>query len=443
MEPVNAALRSGITALVSEEMAAALEAGYSRIRVADASEQYKTGEPDRAREMVQNVFGDFEANASEFHETLEETDERLYETFEHDHLEGLISAIENGNDDAVRTHVEGVHETLMQFEEQILPTAAVSGVEGSYLAARALDAAGVAALGNTETARTVVSDALAYFERGAAGFHDAIEQADEERYESFETGLETLEDEIGADSTTAADTAVSRAIEAVYAVIEVGGSGAEAASPLLSDIFAHFEEARVHDLVEEADQDSYEAFESALDGYIKGLEDGKRPDEYVSTYAESCLQVQFAVAGAPDEAPANPGGGEETSDDGEDTTLEGGPNVVEGVPDEADHVVDLQAVAFEPAELTIQQGETVAWRFAAGEAHNVVAYESELPVDADYWASGGFESESAAREGWENGRGAVQSGQSYVKTFETAGEYEYFCVPHEAAGMVGTIIVEG
>ena len=118
--------------------------------------------------------------------------------------------------------------------------------------------------------------------------------------------------------------------------------------------------------------------------------------------------------------------GSETSEwEKEESGLEGGPNVVEGVPDGADHVVDMQAVSFEPAELTIEQGDTVAWTYAAGEAHSVSAYQDGIPEDAEYWASGGFESEEAARTGWENGQGAVQSGQSYVHTFEATGTHEY------------------
>jgi plastocyanin len=57
-----------------------------------------------------------------------------------------------------------------------------------------------------------------------------------------------------------------------------------------------------------------------------------------------------------------------------------------------------------------------------------------VPDGASYWASGGFESEEAARSGWEAGRGAGQSGQSYVRTLETTGTHEYFGIPHEAAG---------
>nr|WP_241658490.1 plastocyanin/azurin family copper-binding protein [Halorubrum sp. BOL3-1] len=102
----------------------------------------------------------------------------------------------------------------------------------------------------------------------------------------------------------------------------------------------------------------------------------------------------------------------------------------------------MNAVAFEPERLTVSPGDTVAWAHNAGEPHNVVAHADEIPETADYWASGGFESEEAARTGWENGEGAVQSGQSYVRTFETAGTHEYFCVPHEAAGMVGSVTVE-
>ena len=135
--------------------------------------------------------------------------------------------------------------------------------------------------------------------------------------------------------------------------------------------------------------------------------------------------------------------GSETSDGEEgESEFEGGPNVVEGVPDDADHVIDMNAAAFEPAELTVSQGDTVAWPHAAGEAHSVSAYQDDVPEDAGYWASGGFESEEAARTGWENGQGAVQSGQTYVHTFETTGTHEYFCIPHEAAGMVGSVTVE-
>jgi plastocyanin len=63
-----------------------------------------------------------------------------------------------------------------------------------------------------------------------------------------------------------------------------------------------------------------------------------------------------------------------------------------------------------------------------------------IPESTQCWVSGGFDSESATREGWENGQGAVRSGESSVHTFETEGIHEYSYSPHEAAGMAGTVV---
>jgi plastocyanin len=84
------------------------------------------------------------------------------------------------------------------------------------------------------------------------------------------------------------------------------------------------------------------------------------------------------------------------------------------------------------------------WNAMRARLHDAVALgTAESFADgAAYWASGGFDSQLAAETGWDEGTGAVQSGQSYVHTFETAGTHGYFCVPHEAAGMVGTVVVE-
>jgi plastocyanin len=223
----------------------------------------------------------------------------------------------------------------------------------------------------------------------------------------------------------------------MYAVVgSAGGSFGELAGSLAQDVFADFEEARVHELLEEADAGAYETFEERLGSFAESLS-----AETLSAFATATLRAQFAVAGALDSAPVAAGEGG-SSESGGDSNLQGGPNVVEGVPDDADHVVTMQAVAFEPEELTVTVGDTVAFEHAAGEAHNVVAYEDEIPEGADYWASGGFDSQEAAEAGWEDGKGAVQAGQSYVHTFETPGTHGYYCVPHEAAGMVGTVVVE-
>ena len=43
--------------------------------------------------------------------------------------------------------------------------------------------------------------------------------------------------------------------------------------------------------------------------------------------------------------------------------------------------------------------------------------------------------------GWEGHETIENTGFSYEHTFETLGTYEYYCQPHQSAGMVGTIEV--
>lgn len=98
-------------------------------------------------------------------------------------------------------------------------------------------------------------------------------------------------------------------------------------------------------------------------------------------------------------------------------------------------------LVFEPAELTVTVGETVTWENVGTVTHTVTAYGDKIPDGATYFASGGFDTEQAARDSYPD-TGGIGEGQSYVHSFETAGTVEYFCIPHEANGMTGTITVE-
>lgn len=101
------------------------------------------------------------------------------------------------------------------------------------------------------------------------------------------------------------------------------------------------------------------------------------------------------------------------------------------------------SMTFEPDALTVETGTTVTWNNDGSVPHTVTAYEESIPEDAAYFASGDFESEEAARDGFKSGDGGLlDGGESYEHTFETAGSYEYFCIPHEQSGMTGTITVE-
>jgi len=101
--------------------------------------------------------------------------------------------------------------------------------------------------------------------------------------------------------------------------------------------------------------------------------------------------------------------------------------------------VDMtDGLVFDPEEITVEAGDTVVWENVGSVGHSVTAYEDEIPEGADYWASGGFDTEQDAREGYPD-RGDIPGGESYEHTFETVGTHAYFCIPHEGAGMVGAV----
>jgi plastocyanin len=108
--------------------------------------------------------------------------------------------------------------------------------------------------------------------------------------------------------------------------------------------------------------------------------------------------------------------------------------------DECD--VGMSTNAYLPETHETSVGSTVVWRNTSSRAHTVTAYEGGLPDGARYFASGGFGSESDAREAWDTGiDGGINPGGTFEYTVEVPGTYAYFCIPHERQGMVGTIEV--
>lgn len=432
----------------------AVAAGWNRMRsrLYDPVALASAGATDAAAESAQTVFGRFEEAGGEYgvHEMLEETDEEAYEGFE-DALGALRQAVEDGD-------VETALEEAGRADEHL---AAVQRVHLSENDAYALDLLALATtVGDTRIAEAAGGDGgeigtsvLQRWETAEA--HDHVEEADGEAYKTFEGAVS----DVANGDTGGFGDALTAAVEGAYAVADneeavgtarfgtMAAQGYDAAlvhdtggdgSPVMNDVFGRFEQARVHEMVEEADEEAYEGFEGALDEYVGALEDGDGVRDSVGGYVDATVRASFAVAGASDESPV---GESEGGGHGDGSELSGGPNVHEGEPD-ADHVVEMTAVAYEPETVEVSQGDTVAWVYAGGEPHTVTAYGDGIPDEADYWGSGDFSSEEAAREGWENSEGAVQDGEYYKRTFETTGTHEYFCIPHEAAGMVGEVVVE-
>lgn len=103
--------------------------------------------------------------------------------------------------------------------------------------------------------------------------------------------------------------------------------------------------------------------------------------------------------------------------------------------------VDTQGGLFEPDRLVVDLGETVTWWNIQSREHTVTAYEGRMPDGAAYFASGGFDSEVAARgEAFE--AGLLGPGDRFEHQFTVPGHYHYCCIPHEDFDtMAGTIVV--
>ncbi|WP_158057565.1 plastocyanin/azurin family copper-binding protein [Halorussus halophilus] len=98
------------------------------------------------------------------------------------------------------------------------------------------------------------------------------------------------------------------------------------------------------------------------------------------------------------------------------------------------------SLVFDPDETTVTPGTTVTWENVGSVGHSVTAYEDEIPDGAEYFASGGFDSEQAARNAYPD-PGEIGGGETYQHTFDVEGTYGYFCIPHESAGMVAELTV--
>ena len=85
---------------------------------------------------------------------------------------------------------------------------------------------------------------------------------------------------------------------------------------------------------------------------------------------------------------------------------------------------------FEPHVVWIEPGGTVTWTLESG-AHSTTAYHPNnskplrIPEGASAW----------------NSEVLSEQGATFERTFETEGVFDYFCIPHESLGMIGSVIV--
>jgi plastocyanin len=81
--------------------------------------------------------------------------------------------------------------------------------------------------------------------------------------------------------------------------------------------------------------------------------------------------------------------------------------------------VRMEDNSFDPANMTVEPGTTVTWVQSGNNPHTTTSYDG-------LWDSGMIEG---------------GSGGTFSFTFEEPGTFEYFCIPHESLGMIGSVTV--
>jgi plastocyanin len=89
-------------------------------------------------------------------------------------------------------------------------------------------------------------------------------------------------------------------------------------------------------------------------------------------------------------------------------------------------------LAFEPKRTEVSIGEKVTWKNVGKVAHTVTADKSKA-------ADPSLVSVPSGTKQWDSG--FVGEMESFSRTFKQPGTYRYICIPHEGAGMVGSVVV--
>lgn len=89
---------------------------------------------------------------------------------------------------------------------------------------------------------------------------------------------------------------------------------------------------------------------------------------------------------------------------------------------------DSGQLIFVPAKTSICKGDSVKWINNKGGPHNVVFDEDNIPA--------GVNQEKISMDDQ-----LGEEGDTFTMSFDTAGEYQYYCEPHRGAGMNAVLVV--
>lgn len=93
----------------------------------------------------------------------------------------------------------------------------------------------------------------------------------------------------------------------------------------------------------------------------------------------------------------------------------------------------VDELKFEPPRVTVKAGETVEWKNVSALVHTVTDDPKLVARDADYALPEGAKPFNS---------GDIKPNGTYKHPFKVPGTYKYFCIPHEAAGMIAEVVVK-
>jgi plastocyanin len=103
-------------------------------------------------------------------------------------------------------------------------------------------------------------------------------------------------------------------------------------------------------------------------------------------------------------------------------------------------VGDAKGYRFEPSSITIKAGDGVKWVNVTGGPHNVTFWSDSIPSGAAAVLGKNMAQTTAPL----TGPLLITPNQTYIVSFAGAptGTYHFYCTPHLALGMKGTITVQ-
>lgn len=116
------------------------------------------------------------------------------------------------------------------------------------------------------------------------------------------------------------------------------------------------------------------------------------------------------------------------------------PVAITGKTHEVKMIGDATGYRYEPANITIKAGDGIKWIMVTGGPHNVSFWADSIPAGAAAQLAGAMEKQISPLAG----ALLMQPNETYTISFGGApkGTYHYFCTPHIAMNMKGTITVQ-